>query len=719
MTQATRRQARTRAAERGPPRRPAHPGAPLRRARQGRLRARSRCAKGEVVIEYKGEVIDWPEALRRHPHDPKDPNHTFYFHIDDEHVIDAKYGGNAARWINHACQPNCEADEIDGRVFIKALRAIKPGEELFYDYGLIIDETLHAEAEEAVRMPLRHAQVPRHDAGAQALTAQPMASRAPLALGSRGAVAAARAAAAGPERRGGRALRRRPTPRCSSAPASSCAPEAGQRARCWCSRSVESAAFGRRAADVQPCLLVAEHQTGGRGRLGRGWQSAPGASLTFSLALPLERCRLVGPVAGGRRGAGRGARPGARAAAPRMGLKWPNDLWLLDAPAAPRPQARRRADRDRGGRRQAAGRDRRRPERAADAEPPRSAPASPACRRSTRSVERACRAAPAGAAAGAGAAPLRARRLRRLRRPPMRARDLLRGQPVRTTQQGLAEGVAAGRRRAAARCWCDTPAGLRAVTSGEVSVRLGADGGAAVGMLQRLVVLLLLANLLFFAWSQGWLDEIAGSRVHPEREPERLARQVQPGAGGDPAARCGAASAPGRRCGVGGGVCRGGEQRLRRWHLPRGRALRHRRRRVGRGGAGRPCSRAAAGQLGRGEDRAARQLDGLHGPLPEPRRAGEEGRGAQAHPRELRVADGAGRAGARLLVRPLRRSRRRRPRRWNSSASAACAARGSSNCRRRRPSTCCAPRRPTRPLAAQLAALRSPALGRGFVPCGS
>jgi len=96
--------------------------------------------KGEVVIEYKGEIISWKEALRRHPHDPKDPDHTFYFHIDDKNVIDAKFGGNAARWINHACTPNCEADEIDGRIFIKALRAIKPGTELFYDYGLIIDE---------------------------------------------------------------------------------------------------------------------------------------------------------------------------------------------------------------------------------------------------------------------------------------------------------------------------------------------------------------------------------------------------------------------------------------------------------------------------------------------------------------------------------------------------------------------------------------------------
>ncbi len=97
-------------------------------------------AEGERVIEYKGEVITWAEALRRHPHDPNDPRHTFYFHIDDKRVIDAKYGGNAARWINHACEPNCEAEELEGRVFIKALRDIAPGEELFYDYGLVIDE---------------------------------------------------------------------------------------------------------------------------------------------------------------------------------------------------------------------------------------------------------------------------------------------------------------------------------------------------------------------------------------------------------------------------------------------------------------------------------------------------------------------------------------------------------------------------------------------------
>lgn len=101
--------------------------------------------KGETLIEYVGEVIDWEEAMRRHPHDPKDPNHTFYFQIDENRVIDALYGGNSSRWINHSCAPNCEADEVEGRIFIKALRRIRAGEELSYDYGLIIDEPLTPE----------------------------------------------------------------------------------------------------------------------------------------------------------------------------------------------------------------------------------------------------------------------------------------------------------------------------------------------------------------------------------------------------------------------------------------------------------------------------------------------------------------------------------------------------------------------------------------------
>ena len=96
-------------------------------------------AKGETIIEYIGEVITWAQAQKRHPHDPASPNHTFFFHVDEQHVIDALYGGNSSRWINHACKPNCEADEQGGRIFIRALRNIEAGEELNYDYGLVID----------------------------------------------------------------------------------------------------------------------------------------------------------------------------------------------------------------------------------------------------------------------------------------------------------------------------------------------------------------------------------------------------------------------------------------------------------------------------------------------------------------------------------------------------------------------------------------------------
>lgn len=97
-------------------------------------------AEGEVVMEYTGEIISWEEAQARHPHNPDDPNHTFYFHIDDGRVIDGRIHGNSAKWINHSCDGNCEAEEVDGRVFIRALRNIAAGEELNYDYGLIIDE---------------------------------------------------------------------------------------------------------------------------------------------------------------------------------------------------------------------------------------------------------------------------------------------------------------------------------------------------------------------------------------------------------------------------------------------------------------------------------------------------------------------------------------------------------------------------------------------------
>ena len=97
-------------------------------------------AEGEVIVEYAGKVISYEESQRRHPHDPAHPNHTFFFQIDGDRVIDGGDGGNSARWINHSCEPNCFAEEVDDRIFISALRNISAGEELGYDYGLIIEE---------------------------------------------------------------------------------------------------------------------------------------------------------------------------------------------------------------------------------------------------------------------------------------------------------------------------------------------------------------------------------------------------------------------------------------------------------------------------------------------------------------------------------------------------------------------------------------------------
>ena len=110
-------------------------------------------AAGELILEYVGEIITWEQAQARHPHDPTDPNHTFYFHIDDSRVIDGRVGGNSSRWINHSCDGNCEAEARDGRIFIRARHSIAAGQELHFDYGLVIDEryTAKLKAEYACR----------------------------------------------------------------------------------------------------------------------------------------------------------------------------------------------------------------------------------------------------------------------------------------------------------------------------------------------------------------------------------------------------------------------------------------------------------------------------------------------------------------------------------------------------------------------------------------
>lgn len=96
--------------------------------------------KGTRIIEYRGLRTDWDEALSQPDSDPDNPFHTFFFELDDGRVIDAGRRGNAARWINHSCKPNCKTKEDEeGRVFIFSKRDIEPGEELSYDYNLSVD----------------------------------------------------------------------------------------------------------------------------------------------------------------------------------------------------------------------------------------------------------------------------------------------------------------------------------------------------------------------------------------------------------------------------------------------------------------------------------------------------------------------------------------------------------------------------------------------------
>jgi SET domain-containing protein len=102
--------------------------------------ARRKIEAGSVVIEYKGERISWKEALKREAVKAEESTHTFLFSLEDGRVIDGGSKGNEARWINHACDPNCEAREEEGRVFIYALRDIVRGEELNYNYGLVLDQ---------------------------------------------------------------------------------------------------------------------------------------------------------------------------------------------------------------------------------------------------------------------------------------------------------------------------------------------------------------------------------------------------------------------------------------------------------------------------------------------------------------------------------------------------------------------------------------------------
>lgn len=102
--------------------------------------ATRRIPAGVRLIEYTGERLTPTQADARYPDVPGERHHTYLFAIDDDVVIDAAVGGNAARWINHSCAPNCDAVIEDGRIWIETIRTVAPGEELAYDYQYVLEE---------------------------------------------------------------------------------------------------------------------------------------------------------------------------------------------------------------------------------------------------------------------------------------------------------------------------------------------------------------------------------------------------------------------------------------------------------------------------------------------------------------------------------------------------------------------------------------------------
>jgi len=90
--------------------------------------------KGTRIIEYLGQRISWRTADKRYDDEKMNRHHTFLFTVDDKTCIDAAVNGNDARFLNHSCDPNCEAINDRKRIFIEARKTIPAGTELVYDY---------------------------------------------------------------------------------------------------------------------------------------------------------------------------------------------------------------------------------------------------------------------------------------------------------------------------------------------------------------------------------------------------------------------------------------------------------------------------------------------------------------------------------------------------------------------------------------------------------
>ena len=100
--------------------------------------------KDRRLIEYTGERITSQEASARYDDTRERRHHTFLFELGEDACIDARDTGSDARFINHSCEPNCEAIQEGDRIFIYAREDIPLGTELTYDYQYVIDGPLDA-----------------------------------------------------------------------------------------------------------------------------------------------------------------------------------------------------------------------------------------------------------------------------------------------------------------------------------------------------------------------------------------------------------------------------------------------------------------------------------------------------------------------------------------------------------------------------------------------
>ncbi len=97
--------------------------------------ARVDIASGSRVIEYVGRKIDKQESLRQCELD-----NQYIFDLDEEHDLDGNVEWNPARLLNHSCSPNCEAQDVEGKIWIVALRDIKAGEEITFNYNYDLED---------------------------------------------------------------------------------------------------------------------------------------------------------------------------------------------------------------------------------------------------------------------------------------------------------------------------------------------------------------------------------------------------------------------------------------------------------------------------------------------------------------------------------------------------------------------------------------------------